>query len=357
MDVPDEGDDQTRALERPLLDWTTIEASASSGPGQRPVANGEAESDPGGGAGLPGGLEAIDAIRAQEPPRPGQGFFGRYLVEKQIGEGGMGTVWLVRHLELDAPRALKLIISGSAFDPHMRSRVRREARAMARLTHPNAVTVHDARIGHEAAFIEMEYVRGRSLNKLLSPEVLMPLDWVGRILEQLCDVLQEAHERKIVHRDLKPSNLMLLADRLPGKEQLKVLDFGIAKILGAETESLDVETGTGCFLGSAPWSSPEQVSGTEVDGRSDIYSVGIILYEMITGSRPFQGPLVRQVYDHLHSPPPRFATINPRVSVPPAVEQLVLRCLAKNPDDRPQTARDLAAEFLWSISDDSGQST
>src|SRR3954453_22842371 len=160
MDVPDEGDDQTRALERPLLDWTTIEASASSGPGQRPVADGEPESDPGGAADLPGGLEAIDAIRAQEPPRPGQVFFDRYLVERQIGEGGMGTVWLVRHLELDAPRALKLIISGMTFDPHMRARFRREARAMARLSPPNAVVVHDARIGRESAFIEMEYIRG-----------------------------------------------------------------------------------------------------------------------------------------------------------------------------------------------------
>src|SRR6185437_3689489 len=134
----------------------------------------------------------------------------------------MGTVWLVRHVELDALRALKLIISGSAFDPQMRARFRREARAMARLSHPNAVTVHDVRIGRDSAFIEMEFIRGQSLDQLMRPGVPMPLDWIARLLEQLCDVLQEAHNNKVVHRDLKPSNLMLVADRPPGKELLKV---------------------------------------------------------------------------------------------------------------------------------------
>src|SRR5262249_40690141 len=156
---------------------------------------------------------------------PGQILLGRYRVERQIGEGGMGSVWLVQHLELEAPRALKLIISDIAFDAHVRARFRREAEVMARLNHPNAVVVHDARIAPDVAFIEMEHVRGQSLNKRLTPRVPMPLDWTARILEQLCDVLLVAHEAKVVHRDLKPSNLMLVEGRHPGRETLKVLDF------------------------------------------------------------------------------------------------------------------------------------
>jgi serine/threonine protein kinase/formylglycine-generating enzyme required for sulfatase activity len=299
-------------------------------------------------------VEADDTDVLHGQPRPGEIYLGRYRAEMQIGKGGMGTVWLVRHLELDALRALKLIVAEGAFDPRLRARFRREARVMARLSHPNAVTVHDASIGRGSAFIEMEYIRGPSLNRLFKPGVPMPLDWTARILEQLCDVLHETHTRQIVHRDLKPSNLMLVADRPVGKELLKVLDFGIAKILGSETEASGVITGTGAFLGSAPWTSPEQASGGPLDARSDLYSVGILLYEMLTGFRPFSGQLVRLVYDHVNTPPPRFAAVNPALQIPPAIEDVVRRCLAKRPADRPQTARDLAAEFQWAIAEGRG---
>ena len=295
-------------------------------------------------------VEPIDAMDLRGQPEPGEVLFGRYLVEKKLGEGGMGTVWLARHLELDAPRALKLIVSGIAFDPMARARFKREARVMARLSHPLAVAVHDARMAKDAAFIEMEYVRGKSLNKLLKPGVAMPLDWTTRILEQFCDVLQEAHALKIVHRDLKPANLMLVDGRPVGKEQLKVLDFGIAKILEGDMTSGDCRTNTGVFMGSAPWSSPEQASDTPIDGRSDLYSVGVILYELLTGHRPFTGPITRVLYSHLYTPPPSFAERNPNVSVPPEVERVVMRCLAKNPQDRPQTAQELYEEFQAAVS-------
>ena len=277
--------------------------------------------------------------------------FGRYLVEKKLGEGGMGSVWLVRHLELDAHRALKLIVSSHSFDPEAQARFRREARVMAKLSHPNAVVVHDARIAPDVAFIEMEYVRGESLNRLLKPGVPMPLDRTARILVQLCDVLQEAHEQGIVHRDLKPSNLMLLGGRPPGQEFLKVLDFGIAKVLEPGQEAVDVHTQTGSFMGTAQYSSPEQAVGlAALDGRSDLYSVGVLLYEFLTGRRPFDGPtVIHQLHDHMHRPPPPFAARNPTAVVPRGVEQVVLRALAKNPDDRPQTAHELAEQFLRAV--------
>jgi serine/threonine-protein kinase len=339
--IPAEPSDQTRLSDDPpQLEMTTVKsARAPDGPEN---------------------VEEIDPVGLHGPPQVGKVFFGRYLVERPIGEGGMGTVWLVRHVELKAQRALKLIVSDKAFEPQMRARFRREAEAMARLSHPSAVVVHDARIGRESAFIEMEYIRGTSLNNLLAPGVPMPLDWVTRIAEQLCDVLQEAHQEKIVHRDLKPSNLMLVENRPPGKELLKVLDFGIAKILEPEART-DVDsapdelrTGKGFFLGSAPWSSPEQAMGEAIDHRSDLYSVGIILYELLTGSRPFSGPFGRLIFDHIHSAPPSFAKINPALTLPPALEEVVLRCLAKKPCDRPQTAQDLWADFHWAATDGKG---
>ncbi len=280
----------------------------------------------------------------------GQVIFGKYIVERSLGKGGMGAVWLVRHKELDAYRALKLIIASVAFDPEMRARFRREARTMARFSHPNAVAVHDADARSEsvAAYIEMEYVEGQSLNQVLKAGVPMPLDWTARILEQLCDVLQAAHDHGIVHRDLKPGNMMLVADRPEGKEFLKVLDFGIAKILGndagAAPEDDGVHTVQGHFMGTPVYASPEQAIGEGIDHRSDIYAVGVILYEFLTGHRPFAAGR-RALLDHLSTPPPPFKEKNPEVDVPPEIEQLVLRCLEKDPVHRPQTARDLAEEF------------
>ncbi|HEV3167297.1 MAG TPA: bifunctional serine/threonine-protein kinase/formylglycine-generating enzyme family protein [Isosphaeraceae bacterium] len=279
---------------------------------------------------------------------PGQVIFDKYLVMRLLGQGGMGTVWLVRHRDLDVDRALKMIVAGIATDASARARLKREARVMALFSHPNAVAVHDARMTDDAAFIEMEYVRGQPINALLDAGAPMPLDWTGRILTQLCDVLQVAHEHGIVHRDLKPSNMMLVDGRPPGKEHLKVLDFGIAKLLGADqVDHDDVRTRTGMFVGTAPYASPDQFFIGSVDGRSDLYSVGVMLYEFLTGQRPFIGP--KTLYDHLHTPPPPFAARNPSATVPPEVERVVMRCLAKNPNDRPASARELAQEFLGAL--------
>jgi serine/threonine-protein kinase len=300
-------------------------------------------------ASRPAGSAGWDTIGFDGKLEPGQIVFGRYLVKKQLGRGGMGTVWLVKHLTLDTDRALKMIVANIAFDPQMRGRFRREAQVMARFSHPNAVTVHDALLTNDVAFIEMEFVQGRSLDKIVERGTPMPLDWVARILEQLCDVLQVAHEHQIVHRDLKPSNLMLLDGRPEGKEHLKVLDFGIAKILGAQDIEAEVHTMTNAFMGTPPYASPEQADGQAVDARSDIYAVGVILYEFITGHRPFSGALARQISDTLNTPAPPFRSVNPRISVPPEVERVVLQCLAKKPADRPQTPRELAEAFLNAV--------
>jgi serine/threonine-protein kinase len=276
------------------------------------------------------------------PLTSGQVLFDRYIVERELGRGGMGIVLLVRHREFDSERALKLIISGIARDPQARARFRREARILDRLNHPNAVRVYDMRMGQDVAFIEMEYVRGKSLNQVLVEGVPMPLDWVVDLLDQLCSVLQAASDEGIIHRDLKPQNLMLVEGRQPGTKILKLLDFGIAKIReGAD----DVRTLTGSFMGTPLYSSPEQIVGEQVDSRSDIYSVGLILCELLTGYRPFDGTMNAVIYKHTMVPPPSFAELNPAAAVPPQVEEVVRMCLAKEPAQRPQTLRELSERF------------
>lgn len=296
----------------------------------------------------PGGLDTdeIRAALASGPIVPGQTLFGRYHVEQKLGEGGMGSVWLVRHIELDTLRALKVIVPEFAFDPKARARFRREARLMARLGHPNAVTVHDARMSADGAFIDMEYIAGGTLSQRLEPGVPLPLEQVEHYLEQLCDVIGAAHDLGIVHRDLKPSNIMLIDGRTPGRAHLKVTDFGIAKVYDPKQRTAtDGETITqsGGASFTPQYASPEQIGAGQVDGRSDLYSLGVVLYELVVGKRPFAGP--RVVYDHLCTPPPPMAEMNPQADVPPEVERVVMWCLAKEPESRPQSARQLAEAF------------
>jgi len=209
---------------------------------------------------------------------------------------------------------------------------------MARFSHPNAVIVHHAQLaGHDVAFFEMEYVQGQSLDKRLNKGEPMPLDWVTRLLEQLCDVLQVAHDNNIVHRDLKPANLMLVEGPSPGKEHLKVLDFGIAKILDETLGVSSPRVITGGPIGTPLYMSPEQADNGVIDHRSDLYSVGLILYEFLTGHRAFEN--LRR------STPPPFASKKPRVRVPAKVEQVVMRCLSVDPKGRPRSAQQLLKEF------------
>ena len=231
--------------------------------------------------------------------------FNKYLLLRELVRGGMGKVYLVRHLKLETERALKTIAPGISSNPEWRRRFSREAKAMARLSHPHIVAVHDADVLPEGeAFIEMEFVRGQSLDKRLQPKIPMPLAWVDRMLGQLCDVLQVAHDMDIVHRDLKPPNLMLQDGPSPGQETLKILDFGIAKILNSSDPG-DELTQLGQSLGTPFYMSPEQIKGDieAVKASSDIYSVGVILYQLLTGYLPFTGGQNLVFVGHLFNSP------------------------------------------------------
>ncbi len=292
----------------------------------------------------------------------GMELFEDYKVESKLGEGGMGSVWKVKNTGLGTSTALKVIVETN-FTDESRGRLRREAMLMAQIKHPNAVAVLRSKVRREFAFIEMEYLKGESIDKMLLRGRPMELGWVARILEQLCGVLEYAHERvvdekgrpeKIVHRDLKPSNLMIVDDRSGDPYFLKVLDFGIAKKVKTDatpmTEGAEFKTSTGGALFTLPYASPEQIGGKDdISEKSDIYSTGVILYEFLTGFRPFNEPGL--IYGHLVLDPPPFARSNPDADVLPEIEAIVMRCLSKDPSLRP-TARELAEDFLAAVPPD-----
>ncbi len=271
-------------------------------------------------------------------------FDSKFEKIEMIGKGGMGEVWRVRHRALGEDRAVKFIHPHHAHNDELRKRLHREAQAMARVHHPHAVRVYDVCM-EDPPYIEMEYLQGQPLNKRLKPKVPLPLKQTAEILKQLCDVLQSAHDSRIIHRDLKPSNLMLIDTGNPEEIDLKVLDFGLAKfLLGTQAQEL---TATGVPMGTPVYMSPEQFQGaSRVDARADIYSVGVILYELLTGCRPFESSHFQLFNDILHTPAPSFQERNPHAEVKPEIEKLVLGCLEKDPRRRPASARALAQEFL-----------
>jgi len=259
---------------------------------------------------------------------------GRFRIEREIGTGGMGTVYLATHLGLERPVAVKIIRREFAGDADVADRFLREARTMAKLRHPNAAMIFDAgNLPDGRHFIVMEFVEGETLSQALARQGRFSATQAVNIATQICDVLEEAHRLGIVHRDLKPSNILL------GKRGVCVLDFGVAKVLASSAESTHTHasTGSGQIVGTPRYMSPEQCLGQRVGARSDLYSLGILLYEMLAGRPPFVDPLqsallVKQAT--AQAPPlPRL-----RQDIPRPLALAVHSLLAKRPDDRPRTA-------------------
>ena len=277
------------------------------------------------------------------PLEPGQKLFHYHLVEK-IGEGGMGEVYLAEDTKLRRQVALKVLPAQVAADPERRSRFEREAQTVAALNHPNIVTLHSVEEADGVHFLTMELVEGETLTDRIPKEGL-PL---GRLLEYgvpLADAVSAAHEKGIVHRDLKPANVMISRDG-----RLKVLDFGLAK-LREETQEEGTQVPTrsltqeGKILGTVAYMSPEQAEGKPVDSRSDVFSMGIMLYEMATGRRPFQGDTqVSTITSILRDTPDSATEINR--TLPRHFGRILRRCLAKDPRRRYQSAIELHNELL-----------
>lgn len=264
---------------------------------------------------------------------------GHYRVESTLGVGGMGEVYLGRDTVLDRLVALKVFPSSELGDPNRVRRFVEEARAASALNHPNIATIHE--LGEEAGihFMVLEYVEGMTLSARIASGPFVPEELVT-VARQVAHALHAAHAAGIIHRDIKSSNIMIA----PGGH-VKVLDFGLAKRTGRDLAAADLSTWaatrTGQMVGTVPYMSPEQVLGRPLDHRSDLFSLGIVLYEMATGWRPFAGPTMFETLEQIvHFNPTPVTSLNP--GIPAALEHLILRCLEKRPEDRLQTAAELA---------------
>ncbi len=277
----------------------------------------------------------------------GRVFMGRYEAIRILGEGGMGRVYLAHQPDLDRQVVVKVMHEHIAIDPRFRDRFKRETKIMARFQHPFAVTLYDASLNDpEGPCIVMEYIKGLSLDTVLTNNGgrLDPVR-VGRILRQLCEVLQAAHAVDIIHRDLKPANLMLV-DSDTQYELLKVMDFGLAKLLSGEAFNNVTAPNTEFAVGTPGYMCPEQARGEPMDHRGDLYSVGVILYELLTGHLPFAGRSTMDVLlAHATESPPPFTALEASLRIPPAIERVVPSALAKDPEARPSSARVLSERY------------
>jgi len=258
---------------------------------------------------------------------------GRYRIEKQIGAGGMGEVYLAEDTELNRQVALKFLPLHLCKDEDCRARFKREAQAAAKLDHPNIVAVHEVSEYQGRPFFSMQLVEGQSLREVIKGKDL-PVERIVEMATQICEGLQAAHEKGITHRDIKPAN-MLVDDR----GRVRIVDFGLASVVGS-----DQLTKTGSTLGTVGYMSPEQVQGKEVDHRSDLFSLGVILYEMLTGRAPFksetEAATLNSVINDNPEPLSRFKS-----SVPDALQNIVSKLLEKNPSYRYQSAAGVISDL------------
>jgi len=260
---------------------------------------------------------------------------GRYRLVRLIDRGGMAEVWEGKDEILDRPVAIKVLHPRLAGDDQFQERFRLEAVAAARLAHPNIVATFDTGLDNGVAYIVMELVAGRTLREVLRGEGPLPVAKAVAIAAAVADALNYAHEAGIVHRDVKPANILIGNDG-----RVKVADFGIAK---AATDRDLTEQGT--LLGTAKYLAPEQVAGQPQDRRSDVYGLGVVLYEMLLGRAPFTGDTDMAVaYQHAHADPARIRPLRPDVSR--RLEAVVLKAMAKSPDQRFATAADMRTALL-----------
>jgi serine/threonine protein kinase/Tfp pilus assembly protein PilF len=275
---------------------------------------------------------------------PGTIVDGKYRIDALHGRGGMGIVYRATDLDLERELCIKVLSLRFAHDQRMMRRFRQEARAAARLRHPNVVTVYGfGQMADSSFYIAMEFIEGTSLRQELASRGRLSLEEAAHLFGQIADAVDAAHDAGLVHRDLKPDNIML--ERRPGGIAVKVLDFGIAHFLDGGEANVDPLTQPQTVIGTPTYMSPEQARGEPVDSRSDVYSLGVIVYELLSGGVPFTADSALSVaIRHATEQPQPLRTFVP--DLPPSVEAAVQAALAKRPDDRPQRATALALR-LW----------
>jgi serine/threonine-protein kinase len=277
----------------------------------------------------------------------GREIAGRYRILTRIGQGGMGAVYRAEQISLKRIVAVKLLKSELSDDPALVRRFNTEAELAARLNHPNTVTLFDFGQDHDGTlFIAMEHVEGTSLRELILRHGPVELPRALAIAEQVCASLADAHTHGIVHRDMKPDNVML-TERGRQRDIVRVLDFGIAKLRDerGDVTAMPV-TQAGDLLGTPQYMAPEQIRGEQVDGRTDVYAMGAVLYEMVTGRLPFEGPTVMAILGkHLTDRPEPPSQRRPDLGLPTALDQLIMAALAKAPEQRPASMDEMVSRI------------
>jgi hypothetical protein len=270
-------------------------------------------------------------------PRPGTRL-GSYRLDAVLGRGGMGVVYLAEHIPLRKKMALKILAPELAADEAFRVRFERESQIAAALDHPNIVTVHDAGEVDGLLYIAMRYVEGTDLGAAIRARGAMEPAWVMAILGQAAAALDEAHDAGLVHRDVKPANILLAPRRGGEREHVYLSDFGLAK----EWASASRLTQSGFFVGTIHYSSPEQFQAGAIDGRTDVYSLGCVMFECLTGRVPYDRPSDPAVmYAHLQDPPPAVTSL--RGELPAAIDEVVATAMAKRKEDRYPTCGEMVA--------------
>ena len=275
--------------------------------------------------------------------RPGDVFAG-YTIERELGSGGMGSVYLARHPRLPRMDALKLLRPELCTDQSFVQRFEREADMVARLDHPNIVSVHDRGSQDGQLWISMRFIDGTNAEKALRDEPAgMPADRVVRIIGKVASALDYAHRHGLLHRDVKPANILLTPGSEDDDEPERVFlsDFGVAKAIGEASDSMSALTSTGSVVATLDYASPEQIKGQALDHRSDIYALGCVLYKLLTGDVPYPADsVVARVYGHLNKEIPRPTAAVP--SLPSGLDDVVATAMAKERDDRYQNCRAMA---------------
>ncbi len=259
--------------------------------------------------------------------------YGRYQIIKEIGKGSMGMVYQAHDPNLDIQVALKVLRQDRVISEAFVKRFLSEAKALGRLDHPNIVRVYNVDEADGTVYIAMEFIEGEPLNEIIQKKRFTPLEII-EFGSLVAEALDYAHQKGIVHRDVKPSNILLRSDG-----RLKITDFGIARI---EDPSGHQQTQAGEILGTPAYMSPEQIESRPVDGRSDLFSLGIILYELSAGTRPFKGESLASIFNSIIKESPAQIT-ETAPSIPRELSQVIMKCLQKSPDERFETGRELAS--------------
>lgn len=284
----------------------------------------------GGGGGRTNTSTLISADGSVEKP-----MLGRYQIEKELGKGAMGVVYLGKDPKIGRVVAIKTMALSQEFDEdelvEVKERFFREAETAGRLNHPNIVTIYDAGEEHDLAYIAMEFLKGRDLAPCVKPDNLLPPSVVFAIIARVADALDYAHTQHVVHRDIKPANIMYEAE----SDSVKVTDFGIARITDSS------KTKTGMILGTPSYMSPEQLMGKKIDGRSDLFSLGVAFYQLLTGQLPFQGESMAQLmFKIANDPHPKILSVN--AALPPCASAIIDKALKKLPEQRFQSGAEFA---------------